>query len=82
VRRVHVEKAAAIGTQLLDGDLRRHRADRDALFIGDHLFGHRLVFVIHQRLPVGTEFWLLICKGFHERCGMVSRKGLHHALAA
>jgi hypothetical protein len=82
MRRIDIEEATAIGTQLLDGHLRGHRADGNALLVAGDFFGQRLIFVVKQRLTVGAELRLLELDRFERRRRVMCGESLHHTLAA
>ena len=80
MRRVGVEKSAAIGTQLLDGDLRCRRPQGQGLLFGFRRFSHRFAFGIHDGFAVRIQFRRLIADGFLQGNRLVRAKILHHAL--
>ena len=61
---IGVEKAAAVGAQLLDGDLRGRRPKRQGLLFGFGGFGDRLTFGIHHGFAVRIQFRGLITDRF------------------
>ena len=81
MRRVDVEEAAAVGAELLDGDLRRRGPERDRLLGGRRLLGDRVALVVLQRLPVRAVLRVVVGHRLDERDGGVLVERLHDALA-
>ena len=78
--RVHIEKPPAIGAELLDGNLRRSRADRDGLFGERRFFCRRLPLLIKDRFAVFADHRLIKCCRLKERDLGIRAECLHDAL--
>jgi hypothetical protein len=80
VRRVDVEEAAPIGSELLDGDLRRGRSHRDDLLGEGRLHGLGLTLVVEHRLAILVGLGLVIARGLDHGDLGIRRERLDHAL--
>ena len=80
VRRIGVEKTTAVGTQHLDGFLRRHRAHGQRLRVGPGVFHDGFALRVFKGLAIRAVFGLLVGRGFERGDGFVAVKVLNHAL--
>ncbi len=80
MRGVGVEEAAAVRPQLLDGDLRRRRTDRQDLLGQRGFLRLRLALRVQDGLAVRAGHRLVIGDRLHDRHLQVGAEGLHDAL--
>ena len=80
VRRVHVEESAAVGAELLDGDLGRRGPDGQDLLGQGRLRHLRLALLVEDRLAVLVGLRLVVLSGLDDRDLRVGAEGLDDAL--
>ena len=81
MRAVLAEETAAIGAQVLDGDLRGGRAFGHALGVHLLIHHHRLAVRAVHRVALVIRLGHLRHIGLHQRGGRIRLEILHHALA-